>query len=106
LRIPTKFELKGKVWRVKYKPNLSFGDTPCDGLCNFGKRTIYLERSLPKDARQATFLHELFHALIFEAHVAPGTRFSEGVEEVLCEAFADVMTTMFTLKWRRQRASK
>lgn len=106
MRIPTKFELKGKVWKVRYKSSLQFGGGACDGLCSFSNRTIYINKDLPKADRQATFLHELFHALIFEAHIAPNARFSEGVEEVLCEAFADVMCTLFTLKWKRRKGSK
>lgn len=101
MRIPTKFELKGKVWKVRYKPRLNFEGVPCDGLCSFDTRTITINKDLSKADRINTFLHELFHAIIFEAHINRGTRFTEGLEEVLCDAFADALTTLFSVSWKK-----
>jgi Zn-dependent peptidase ImmA (M78 family) len=78
-------------------------DSQCDGLCDLQKRIVYLDASLKGKKRTATFLHELFHVLVHEAHINPGVRFSEGVEEVLCDAFADLLLTSFKLKWKKQK---
>jgi Zn-dependent peptidase ImmA (M78 family) len=101
MRIPRKFTLKGKMWRVRYKAALQFEGVACDGLCNYSNRTITINQDLSKKERQDTFLHELFHAIIFEAHINRGTKFTEGLEEILCDAFADALTTLFNVRWRK-----
>lgn len=101
MRIPRKFVLKGKTWKVRYKRELAFEAVPCDGLCDYSKRTITINKQLNKADRVNTFLHELFHAIIFEAHINRGTRFTEGLEEVLCDAFADALCTLFSVRWKK-----
>ncbi len=105
MRIPRQFKLKGKRWNVKYVPELKADDGDgCDGLCDFDTRTITLDASLRGRKKRETFLHELFHVVIHEAHINRGVRFSDGLEEVLCDAFSDLMTTSFShLKWKKQK---
>lgn len=105
MHIPKRFHLKGKVWKVILKKNLKHPDgTECDGLCDLQSRIIYLDSELSRLGKKATFLHELFHAVIHEAHIYSGVRFSEGVEEVLCDAFADLVHNSFThLKWKKKK---
>jgi len=100
LRVPSKFTIKGKVWTVRTKTKLRLGGDDCDGTCDFETRTITLKRGLSKDKRRQTFLHELFHVVIYEAHINPGTKFGIGLEEVLCDAFVDCLETLFKVSWR------
>lgn len=103
MRIPKKFTVKGKQWRVVIEPNLVHEDgTECDGLCDFENRIIYLDSTLKRRKKKAIFFHELCHILVYEAHINPGVRFSEGVEEILCDAFSDLLITANTnMKWKR-----
>lgn len=101
MRIPRKFALKGKTWTVKQQVGLELDGFVCTGLCDLEKRTIYVEKTLGPKAKKAAFLHELFHAVIYEAHINPGTKFGSGLEEVLCDAFTDVVQSCLTVKWKR-----
>jgi len=105
MRIPKRFNLKGKAWQVVVETDLKHDDgTECDGLCDVEGRVIYLDARLRGRKKKFIFLHELTHALIHEAHINPGVRFSEGVEEVLCDAFADLITSSFTnIKWKKRK---
>ncbi len=103
--IPRSFILKGKRWKVIRRKKLNKDDTYL-GLCDVYRRTIYLKLSLKGKDLEATFLHELFHAVVHEAHINPGVHWSEGVEEVVCDAFADVVTSLFTVKLKRIRVNK
>jgi Zn-dependent peptidase ImmA (M78 family) len=104
MRIPRQFTHKGKLWKVVAEKDLQIDGDDCDGLCDFDKRIIYLDASLKGRKRRAIFYHELFHVVVHEAHINPGVRFSEGIEEVLCDAFADFLVTCFTnLKWKKRK---
>lgn len=103
MRIPNEFKLKGKRWRVLYEVNPVEDEVDCDGLCDTDKREIILRKSLKGKYKQSVFLHELTHAMLFEAHINAGVPFSEGVEEVICDANADLLTTSFSLKWKKKR---
>jgi Zn-dependent peptidase ImmA (M78 family) len=105
MRYPKAFQHKGKTWRVVYEADLKHDDgTICDGLCDLEGRVIYLDAKLKGRKKKTTFLHELCHVLVHEAHINPGVRFSEGVEEVLCDAFADMLSTAFTnIKWKKTK---
>lgn len=35
----------------------------CRGLCDFENTTLYLSSDIPKELREQTFFHELFHAM-------------------------------------------
>lgn len=101
--IPKRFTHKGKVWKVKIKSGLVHPDScDCEALCDIETRTIFLDPSLKGNKKKEKFLHELFHVVIYEAHINTGVRFSEGLEEVLCDAFADLLSTSFNLKWKRK----
>jgi hypothetical protein len=103
MRIPKEFKLKGKKWKVKLSPDLVTKED-CVGECDFDTRTITLDSSLKGRKKKSVFLHELFHVLVHEAHINPGVRFSEGVEEVLCDSFADLLVSSFTdLKWKKTK---
>jgi antirestriction protein ArdC len=60
-----------------------------EGLCDFRARRISIETSLPGNARVATLVHELGHALIDRELAADG-RLGKRVEELIVEAVAYV----------------
>lgn len=102
-KIPTEFEVKGKTWKVEYKWRLEEpGIGQCNGLCDFSKRTIYIDRLLPKEDKPKVFLHELGHAILHEAHLHEQGGIDGIVEEVAVDAYADTLISLFDLKWRRR----
>jgi Zn-dependent peptidase ImmA (M78 family) len=104
MRYPKRFMHKGKLWKVMFEEDLKHEDgTECNGLCDTDDRIITLDASLKGDKKKRIFLHELFHVVIHEAHINPGVPFSEGIEEVLCDAFADLLSTSFNLKWKKTK---
>lgn len=103
MRIPKSFTCKGKRWKIRTKRRLKIDGEELDGLCDFNKRIIYLNADLKAKQRARVLKHELGHVMIHEAHINPGTRFSESVEEIICDAFEDFLTTLFTIKWKKQK---
>jgi Zn-dependent peptidase ImmA (M78 family) len=101
VKIPKFVMVKGKKYRIRLVKDLEHEtDGKVDGLCELETRTIYIEKSLKKKERDAVLLHELFHAIVYEAHINPGVRFSDSIEEVLCDAFADFHITTTNIKWK------
>jgi hypothetical protein len=99
MRIPKQFTHKGKVWKVEYEEELHHEDgTECDGLCDWDSRTIFLDTSLTGKKKLAIFLHELFHVLVWEAHISEGAAFTEDIEDILADAFSDMLTTTFGVR--------
>lgn len=61
MKIPNQFQLGGIVWKVRQLdilPGLM-------GQCDMQKAEIHLLKTLPKQVKEQTFLHELIHALLF-----------------------------------------
>lgn len=58
--IPTAFDLHGITWQVIETDHISEL-----GRCERDKATIWIQAGLPDQIRQATFCHELVHALFF-----------------------------------------
>jgi Zn-dependent peptidase ImmA (M78 family) len=99
--IPKRISIKGKTYKIRLRKKLVHEDgQECDGLCDLETRTIYINKELNLKKQKEVLLHELFHAIVEEAHINPGVRFTEGIEEVLCDAFADFLTTSTKLKWK------
>jgi Zn-dependent peptidase ImmA (M78 family) len=101
MKIPTSFKIKGKKWRICHKWNLLDDDgTHVDGLCCVKKRIVYLDRSLVKEDKQSTLLHELFHALIYEIGLHQ-TSLTLDVEELIVENLSLFMLETFNIRLKR-----
>jgi hypothetical protein len=106
MKIPHTFLLKGKRWKVLRPKVIKVDGEVCDGLCSWHTRTIRICSDLPQREAWNVFLHELFHAVLFEAHINRGARFSEGLEDVICDAFTDVIASLFSVKLKRDKVNK
>lgn len=58
--IPKKFELAGTTWKVLETEHL----VNC-GQCHVNEATIKLDKKLPTDVKEQSFLHELVHAILY-----------------------------------------
>ena len=67
LKIPEEFHIAGQKWTVKFTDDLLVNDDEY-GSCNVVTNTITLDgsKSLPDSRKEATFLHELLHAILNE----------------------------------------
>lgn len=106
MKIPRSFYLKGKRWKVIRPRTIKEDGEVCDGLCSWHTRTIRISSDLSKREAFDVFLHELFHAVVFEAHVNRGAKFSEGLEDVMCDAFVDVMKSLFKVQLRKDQVNR
>jgi Zn-dependent peptidase ImmA (M78 family) len=97
MELPKQFRLKGKLWKVVLVKQLVHEDgTKCYGICDTDTRVIHIEKNLNPAERFNAFLHELCHAMIHEAHIDE-TLLDGKIEEILCEAFADIFTHDFDI---------
>jgi hypothetical protein len=103
MRIPSEILVKGKRWTIGYKWGLTDGHDLVDGLCNLSDRTIFIRRELKKEEKWPIFLHELIHAILFEAHLSEDGGISGFPEEVVCSAIADVFSTLFDIRLKRRQ---
>ena len=105
MRIPRQFLIKGKRWTVRRTKDLKDeNEEPCSGLTDVTNRVIELDKSLTGDDLEWVFWHEYGHAFLYEAGVTGNTGgLSDLAEEIVCDNFADVMTTDKTVKFKRGR---
>lgn len=103
MKIPKEFPIKGNIWQVKHRWNLRLGDVPVSGLCDLEARTIWLDKALTKPEKPRVFLHELFHALVYECHLSGvDGGINEIAEEVLADGIAFFLDLSFSLRWKGQ----
>ncbi len=60
--IPKTFKLFNTTWTVKQVNKID--NQGSMGLCDYGLATISLRKNLKKDIKEATFHHELVHAIL------------------------------------------
>jgi len=60
--IPKSFKLFNTTWTVKQLHKVD--NLGSYGLCDYGTATISLRRNLKQDIKEATFHHELVHAIL------------------------------------------
>lgn len=105
--VPDTFRLKGKRWKVVTEPDLEEDGYECDGLCDTDARIIYLNSDLTPKKRWGIFLHEYFHAVVFEAHIPTGGEWESNMEDILAEAFRDAVVQLLkVLKKEKQNETK
>lgn len=104
MKLKKEFLIKGHLWKVEYKWGLRSDGNLVDGLCERQERVIYLRRELSIEEKRRTFLHELIHAIISESHIITDESERESlIEEIFCEGVADVLDSLFTLRWKPKK---
>lgn len=102
MKIPTRFEIEGHVWRVRFVKRVDKNDNPGETIPH--KRLIRIQKGLELKHRVWVFWHEYAHAWFHEKGVA---REDCGlpllVEEMLCDSFADLLTIDKVIKFKRRR---
>lgn len=106
MRAPKQIEIKGKLWKISFRKVPLNGVEGCDGLCDFGERRIYLASHLEGEDILSTLIHELTHAALFEAHLNEGSGLHSKTEEIVCDAVADMLTTLFDVQWKKKKRKR
>lgn len=88
--IPKKFKLFGKTWKVS-QPWKVYKDNR-DGECNYQKSIIKLRRTLNKENKEITYLHEVLHA-VYDAIGYPELRDNEELIDRQSKALHQVLTS-------------
>ncbi len=102
MKLPKSFVYKGHTWTIKIVSNLIHDDrTKCDGICDTDLRVVYIDKDLSSKAKTQAFLHELFHVLIHETHIPLDAPFTETVEDIVAEAFSDMLCTLLKTGWQK-----
>lgn len=93
-KLPRSVTICGKVWKVTVQDldSIAGSDSGILGLTVFDpvtqKREIIVDKSLETESQKIrVFIHELIHAVIFEAKLPPDS-ICKTAEEVLCEQVA------------------
>lgn len=60
MKIPRSFQLAGITWTVEEVDGMTE-----QGLCDSERANIKLRKGLPAQVKEATFCHELEHAILF-----------------------------------------
>lgn len=106
--IPREFAVHGSIWRVEYKWNLTHNKQAVDGLTDPKARVVYIDRSLTKEDKFWTFIHEFVHVVWMENNLGlnaddPSTQLSVSLEEHLITSLEAELRGNFSMKWRRLR---
>ena len=107
LKIPKTFVIKGKTWKIKKLKRVVHADgEECRGLADFDTHTITIEKGMEPLQEVQILIHELIHAALHEAHLGPNSGLPDSVEEIVCDAIADMITGCFTLGAKRVKKPK
>lgn len=99
-RVPKRVSIKGINYKVLIVEKLKDDDGDfCDGLHDHSKKVIYIDKSTKGATRRKTFLHEMFHAYIYECNIREGLQ--ETLEEVIVETMAQATDEQFFLEWKK-----
>ena len=104
MRIPRSLTIRGKKWEIRFVDEDKMDN--CFGFADPENNLIQLSKSLTKDEIPRVFLHELCHAWLHEAGVTKLDHLDSGiddiVEEIICDNFAELMISLFELRWRKK----
>ncbi len=102
-KIPRKFVLDGREWKVRIHRNVKLRHLILQGLTDPTKREIHIDSALDEAARYATFVHEFLHAVLdaygLGMNASPPVMSPEE-EERLVETLERVLLTKFEMTFK------
>lgn len=69
------------------------------GLHDHVNKIIYFDIEMTTDEKRQTFLHEFFHAYLYECHIREGL--DGQLEETIVEALSQAMVKEFVIRWKK-----
>jgi hypothetical protein len=98
MRIPSSLCISGNKWRIVLKDRLFDDGNEVRGLCDFESKSIYIGVKAHKTRKslEATFIHELFHAVLFE-NCLDQTDLDKNLHEIIVESLSRFVVDKFVL---------
>jgi Zn-dependent peptidase ImmA (M78 family) len=82
-------------WSIRYEEDIKNDNgNDCYGLCVPETRLILIDAELKGEKLKKTFLHELFHALVYEYSINQAD-LSADVEEIINDVYANFLGDNF-----------
>ena len=92
--------IKGEEYTIKQVAKLKDDDgVEVDGLHDHIEKTISLNKNQTPKAKRTTFLHEFYHAYLYECHLREGL--DSQMEEAIVEACSQATERHFDLTWKK-----
>lgn len=95
MKLPESINVKGVVYQI-IKTDTFPEEGNLEGLCDLEKKIIYVKKSLKTPDLKKAFLHELFHAVLFEVGVHC-TEISEDLEHIIVENLSNFVVDSFSI---------
>ena len=89
MKIPKKVIIKGAEYKVMIVKQIDDDDS--EGECDSNVKTIKIRKSLSKEQRELTFVHECFHAVLAEIHMQLPDDLEEACVDALSQYAFDVL---------------
>jgi len=87
-RIPKKISILGTEYKIEYRWRPLVEGVHCDGFCKLEEKKIVLDRAL-KESKRQVFLHEVLHAVLFEAGISRSfTAKQQDIEEQIVDCLS------------------
>lgn len=101
MKIPSSIIISGQSWKILLKERLFDDGVEIRGLCDFDEKTISIGIGAHKNAKsiQATFLHELFHAVLFE-NCLDQTDLDRNLHEIIVESLSRFLLDKFSIRFK------
>lgn len=99
-KFPDSLQVFGAEIKIIERADLMFGEEKVDGLFIPDTKIIMIEKSLPKEEKIQTLIHELGHAVIWRVSINQ-SGLSPELEEVIVDTYATMMTEVFNLRFRK-----
>lgn len=95
MKIPKSVNICGVEYTIVYKNRIVLKGLVCDGLCDSSKRQIQINAYVPKDRKFQIFLHECFHAVLYECGI---TMLNDDIEECVVDALSKWVDNSYTMR--------
>lgn len=102
MKLKKEIFIKGNLWKVEQKWNLTFRNKRVEGLCDPTSKIIFVDRSLTPDDKFLAFRHEWRHAVLHEYELGyESGRLSMKLEEEIQDALDTEEPLTFTIKAKK-----
>lgn len=102
MKIPDSILVFGVEYKVIFKRSIIVDGSPCDGLCQTSKKEIWINQYVPKNEKFQVFLHEVFHAALWEQGTS--RELPDSLEETICDGLSKFLVN--TYKFRKNNGKK
>jgi len=100
-KFPSSIDVFGATIEIIERKYLTFGEDKVDGLFIPDQKVILIEKTLSKEDKIQTLIHELGHAVIWRVSINQ-SGLSPELEEVIVDTYATMLTEVFNLRFNKK----